>query len=92
MAAVERRAASSTSQRGEIALTTRRVEAMPAARVRTIRKAVSKSTKDFERRFRVSSRTVEGWERGKRVDGPACVLLRVIERDPDAVERALADA
>lgn len=75
---------------GEIVLT--RVSAAPmlAARVKTIRRSVAKSTKDFERRFHIPARTVEGWERGKRVDAPAAALLRVIEKDPEAVERALA--
>ena len=31
------------------------------------------------------------WEQGaRRVSGPAAALLRVIEREPDAVQRALA--
>ncbi len=31
------------------------------------------------------------WEQGqRRVSGPAATLLRVIEREPDAVQRALA--
>lgn len=31
------------------------------------------------------------WEQGKRrVSGPAAALLRVIEKEPDAVQRALA--
>jgi putative transcriptional regulator len=77
-------------RRGEIALPTLRIDSMPASRVKSIRKSVSKSTKDFERRFHVPARTVEGWEQGKRVDAPAAALLRVIERDPEAVERALA--
>jgi putative transcriptional regulator len=75
---------------GKIALPTRIVEAMPAARVRQIRKAVARSTKDFERRFGVPARTLEGWEQGRHVDATARVLLTVIEKDPDAVAAALA--
>lgn len=77
--------------RGEIDLPTRIIPAMPATRVKTIRKSVAKNTRDFERRFHVPARTVEGWEQGKRVDAPAAALLRVIEKDPEAVERALAE-
>lgn len=77
-------------RRGELSLPGRHVEAMPAARVKSIRKSVAKSPKEFERRFHVPARTLEGWEQGKRVDAPAAALLRVIERDPEAVERALA--
>jgi putative transcriptional regulator len=77
-------------KRGEIALPTHHVEPMPAARVKAIRKSVAKSPREFERRFGVPARTVEGWEQGRKVDVAATVLLRVIERDPEAVERALA--
>jgi len=78
-------------KRGEIGLETRIVEPMPAARVRAIRKGVATSPKEFERRFGVPARTLEGWEQGRRVDIAASVLLRVIEREPDAVARALAN-
>ena len=78
-------------RRGEIALPTRIVTAMPAERVRAIRKAVASSPKEFERRFGVPARTLEGWEQGRRQPDPtARVLLRVIERDPEAVEKALS--
>ncbi len=76
-------------QRGEIALETRIVEPMTAARVRQIRKSVAKSPKEFERRFGVPARTLEGWEQGRAIDATARVLLCVIEKDPEAVERAL---
>jgi putative transcriptional regulator len=79
-------------KRGEIALPVRRFEPMPAARVKEIRKKVAKSPRDFEQRFGVPARTVEGWEQGRKVDASAQILLRVIEKDPQAVERALADA
>jgi putative transcriptional regulator len=78
-------------QRGEIALETRVVEPMPAARVRQIRKSVARSPKEFERRFGVPARTLEGWEQGRKVDVTARVLLTVIERNPEAVESALGD-
>ena len=80
-------------RRGQIALPVRRVEAMPAERIRSIRKAVAKSPKDFETRFGVPARTLEGWEQDRRRPDPAArALLTVIERDPDAVERALSAA
>lgn len=77
-------------KQGKIALPTRVIEEMPAARVKQIRKSVSSSPKEFARRFGVPARTVEGWEQGKRVDVAARVLLTVIERNPKAVEKALA--
>jgi DNA-binding transcriptional regulator YiaG len=64
---------------------------MPAARVREIRKAVAKSPKEFERRFRIPARTIEGWEQGRKVDAPARALLRLIERDAETVERLLSE-
>lgn len=76
-------------KRGEIALPVHRIEAMSAARVKEIRKALAKSPKEFERRFGVPARTLEGWEQGRRVDVPSSILLRVIEQNPEAVEAAV---
>jgi putative transcriptional regulator len=76
-------------RKGEVALETRVVQPMSAARVREIRRSVSSSPKEFERRFGVPARTMEGWEQGRTVDAAARVLLTVIEKNPDAVERAL---
>ncbi len=78
-------------KKGKIALPTRVIEDMPASRVKEIRKKVAKSPKEFERRFGVPARTLEGWEQNKKVDVAGRVLLRVIEKDPKAVERALAE-
>jgi putative transcriptional regulator len=76
-------------KKGEIALPVQIVAAMPPERVKTIRKAVAKSPKEFERRFGVPARTVEGWEQGRRLDVAAAVLLTVIEKNPEAVEKAM---
>lgn len=78
-------------KRGEIKLHVSHVDPMPATRVKAIRKSVAKSPREFERRFGVPARTLEGWEQGKKVDVAARVLLTVIEKNPKAVERALAD-
>jgi putative transcriptional regulator len=78
-------------KRGEIELQTRVIKPMPAARVKAIRKSVAKSPREFERRFGVPARTLEGWEQGKKVDVAARVLLTVIEKNPEAVAEALAD-
>jgi putative transcriptional regulator len=77
-------------KRGEIALPVQIVAAMPAARVKEIRKSVAKSPKEFERRFGVPARTVEGWEQGKKVDVAARVLLEVIAKRPEVVEEVVA--
>jgi putative transcriptional regulator len=79
-------------KRGEIELPLRTVDPMTPARVKEIRKKVAKSPKEFERRFGVPARTIEGWEQNKKLDVAGRVLLMVIEKDPEAVERALAAA
>lgn len=77
-------------RRGKVSLPTREVDPMPPARVKAIRKAVAKSPKDFEARFGVPARTLEGWEQGRRAPDPtARVLLTVIAENPAAVEQAL---
>jgi putative transcriptional regulator len=60
-------------------------------RVKAIRRKVAASTKEFERRFRISARTMEAYEQGRRrPDAAMQTLLKVIEREPEAVRRALA--
>lgn len=76
---------------GKIALPGRVVQPMTAEQVKAIRKRVAKSTKAFERRFGVPARTLEGWEQGRRIDVAAAVLMTVIAKDPEAVERALTE-
>jgi putative transcriptional regulator len=77
-------------KRGELPLEAVNVDPMPPARVRQIRKAVAKSTKEFERRFGIPAATMENWEQGRRKPDPtARALLTVIEREPRVVERAL---
>ena len=77
-------------KRGEVALETVNVDPMPAERVRAIRRKVAKSARDFERRFGIPAATLSNWEQGRRTPDPAArVLLRVIEKDPEAVLRVL---
>ena len=54
------------------------------------RRRLGLSQTEFAAWFGISPGTLRNWEQGRRVpEGPARVLLRVIERDPDAVRRAL---
>ena len=77
----------------KLALPTVNIDPMPPERVKTIRKAVARSTREFERRFGIPEATVNNWEQGRRKPDPSArVLLTVIERDPKAVERALHPA
>ena len=77
-------------KRGEIALETVNIDPMPAERVRSIRRKVAKTAKEFERRFGIPAATVSNWEQGRRAPDPAArLLLKVIDADPDVVERAV---
>ena len=78
-------------KRGEVALQTVNLDPMPPERIRAIRKRVARSAREFERRFGIPAATLNNWEQGRRAPDPAArALLRVIEREPEAVERALA--
>ena len=75
-------------KKGELALETVNVDPMPPERVKTIRKRVSKSTADFERRFGIPAATMNNWEQGRRTPDPtARLLLRIIEDAPEVAER-----
>ncbi len=59
--------------------------------VPAIRKKLGMTQQAFARRFGVSLGTLRNWEQGLRMpEGPARVLLTVIDREPAAVKRALA--
>ena len=59
--------------------------------VKAIRQGLRMSQTQFARRFGFTVDALQNWEQGRRFpDGPARVLLRVIERHPDVVEDALA--
>jgi putative transcriptional regulator len=59
--------------------------------VRAVRAKLGMSQHSFAARFGVSLSTVRNWEQGRRrPEGPARVLLTIIDREPEAVERALA--
>jgi putative transcriptional regulator len=60
--------------------------------VKAIRSRLGLTQADFAARFGFDVRAVENWEQGRRhPERPARAFLRVIEREPDAVLRALAD-
>lgn len=59
--------------------------------VRSVRRKMRLSQAAFAAHFGVSPRTVQDWEQGHRVpSGPARAFLTVIDREPEAVRRALA--
>lgn len=68
-----------------------RVYAPATVDVRSIRAGLNMTQSQFAARFGFAIGTVRDWEQGRRQpEASARVLLRVIEREPDAVERALA--
>ncbi len=75
--------------KGEIDLPTRTIEPMSATRVKAIRKLVAKSPREFEITFGIPARKLEGWEQGRKLDVSSRILLQVIEKDPEAVKKAL---
>ena len=60
--------------------------------VAAIRKRLGLSQGDFAARFGFKLDAVQNWEQvRRRPEGAARAFLRVIEREPDAVQRALAE-
>jgi len=59
--------------------------------VRALRRKLGLSQAQFASKFGFSVRTVQEWEQGRALpDRPARILLRVIEKSPKTVERAVA--
>ena len=76
--------------RGETGLSCRIVDDPAAERIVAVRKRFRLSRQKFADRFGLDVRALQEWEQGRRVpDRAARVLLTVIERDPEAVVRAL---
>jgi putative transcriptional regulator len=66
------------------------VEVDWSVRVVGIRERTGLTQREFAAMIGVSSKTLENWEQGRRQPtGPACVLLAVLEREPEAVMRAV---
>ena len=78
--------------RGEVDLPCRIVDDPSAERILALRKRMKLSRREFADRFGLDARAVQDWEQGRRLpDRAARVLLTVIEHNPKAVERALAE-
>lgn len=58
--------------------------------VRRVRRKLGMSQAVFAKQFGISIATLRNWEQGRRApEGPARVLLTIIDREPQAVSRAL---
>jgi putative transcriptional regulator len=65
----------------------------PAIDVKAMRGRMKLTQDEFAQTFGLPKRTVQDWEQGRRIpDGAAQVLLKVIEKEPAAVRRALESA
>jgi putative transcriptional regulator len=61
--------------------------------VKAIRARLDMTQEEFAGRFGFSINTLRHWEQGRRVpEGPARAYLLVIDRDPNAVQKALRAA
>ena len=70
---------------GKITLESRTVEVC-SPEVKAIRQKYALSQQDFAKIFGISVRTLQQWEQGRRFpQGPAKVLLNVIDKNPQAV-------
>lgn len=72
-----------------------RVSLVPPAKVdvRAVREKLRLSQSEFAARFGFTAAAVRQWEQGRRQPhGPARVLLTIIDREPNAVRRALEAA
>lgn len=71
----------------------REVKVPESIDVPAVRRKLGLSQREFALRFGFSLSTVRNWEQGHRApEGPTRVLLTIIDREPDAVERALKTA
>jgi putative transcriptional regulator len=62
----------------------------PEIDIKAIRGRLGMTQQEFAARFDFNINTLRHWEQGRRVpDGTARAYLRVIDREPEAVQKAL---
>jgi putative transcriptional regulator len=67
-----------------------RVHIPPEIDIKAIRGRLGMTQQEFAKRFDFNINTLRHWEQGRRVpDGTARAYLRVIDREPEAVRKAL---
>ncbi len=77
--------------RGEADPATYRVHVPTEVDVKAIRRKLGMTQAEFARSFGFGLDAVQNWEQGRRrPEGAARAFLKVIDREPDAVRRALA--
>ncbi len=79
--------------RGEASPGSYRIHVPSDVDVRRLRHKLKMSQAEFARRFGFTPARIRDWEQGRsKPDGAVRAYLMVIEREPKAVERALAAA
>jgi putative transcriptional regulator len=84
------------AREGKLTLRTHTVEINPAPRVtadqlQDLREHLHLSRAVFARYLRTNPRTLENWEQGRsRPNAQAALLIRMVEKFPDTVERLAA--
>lgn len=79
--------------RGELDPSTYRINVPSSIDVAGLRKRLGLSQAEFSDRFGFNPASVKDWEQGRATPtGPVRAYLKVIEREPKAVERALTAA
>jgi putative transcriptional regulator len=67
-----------------------RVDPVKGSQIAALRRRMKLSQARFAKKFGLRLRTIQEWEQGRRQPEEAArILLKVIEREPAAVERAL---
>ncbi|MCK6453675.1 MAG: type II toxin-antitoxin system MqsA family antitoxin [Alphaproteobacteria bacterium] len=80
-------------ERGEIELPSYEIEVPRRIDVARVRAKLKLSQRQFAERFGLDVTAVQAWEQGRRQpDRSARVLLTIIDREPEAVQRALRHA
>jgi putative transcriptional regulator len=76
--------------RGEIPLRSRTIHVPDEVDVRAVREKSGLSQSQFADRYGFNPRTIQDWEQGRaRPDSAVRAYLTVIERNPNAVAKAL---
>lgn len=66
---------------------------VPPEKVKEIRKQLGLSQVAFARRYGFSVGRIRDWEQGRSpIDTPSLILLTVIDKEPEAIDRALSAA
>jgi len=77
--------------RGEADPSTYRVHVPASIDVRAVRRRLHMTQAEFATSFSFSLATVKDWEQDRRTpQGPERVLLMIIDREPEAVQRVLS--